>query len=542
MIRAALSLSTSLTFALSSASAMDIPAMQEEALAAGINHIYDGPWEYFVGGGVAAFDCNGDRMPDLFFAGGKEAAQLFINQSPTKGALKFTAHDTGMSERDLKKTLGAYPIDFDNDGILDLVTLRLGPNLLLKGDGKCGFSKANKDYAFDGGKAWTTAFAAQFEPEQTYPTLAFGNYVDRTAPGSPWGTCDDNILMRPQMGDDGPSFETQTLLTPGYCALSMLFTDWNKSGENALRMTNDRQYYRGGEEQLWRLPPDQAPRLYTASEGWEKVVIWGMGIAEADLNADGFPDYALTSMGDTKMQMLDDEADEESPIYRDIAFERGATAHRPYTGGDIKPSTGWHAQFDDLNNDARLDLFIAKGNVARMPDFAAFDPDNLLLGTHDAQFTESGAEAGIARETRGRGGAVVDLNADGMLDLVVVNREANISLFRNQGDATDWGHRPMGNWLQLELKQDMPNAFAVGAEISIKTGNLNQTRRIKIGGGHASGQMGFVHVGLGVAERAQIRVRWPDGDWSAPYRVFANNFVSIERDADDVRYWFPPEN
>ena len=57
-----------------------------------------------------------------------------------------------------------------------------------------------------------------------------------------------------------------------------------------------------------------------------------MGIAEADLNADGFPDYALTSMGDTKMQILDDEADEESPIYRDIAFERGATAHRPYTG------------------------------------------------------------------------------------------------------------------------------------------------------------------------------------------------------------------
>ena len=128
-----------------------------------------------------------------------------------------------------------------------------------------------------------------------------------------------------------------------------------------------------------------------------------------------------------------------------------------------------------------------------------------------------------------------------MLDLIVVNREANVSVFRNLGDKTDWGHRPMGNWLQLELKQDLPNSHAIGAEISIKTGNLNQTRRIKIGGGHASGQLGFVHVGLGVAERAQIRIKWPDGEWSAPYRVFANNFVSIKKGANDVRYWFPPE-
>lgn len=540
MMRSFISLFAGASIA-STSFAMDIPTLQEEAISAGITHSYEGPWEYFVGGGVAVMDCNGDRMPDLFFAGGKEPAKLFINQSKIGGALAFKRHDIGIKERELKKTLGAYPIDFDNDGILDLVSLRLGPNLLLKGDGKCGFTKANTLYGYKGGKAWTTAFAAQFEPDQIFPTMAFGNYVDRNAPGSPWGTCDDNLLLRPKADQKQPDYSAVMPLSPGYCTLSMLFTDWNKSGENALRMTNDRQYYRGGQEQLWRVTPNEQPQLYTANEGWEKVVIWGMGIAEADLNADGFPDYALTSMGDTKMQVLDDEADEESPIYRDIAFERGATAHRPYAGGDIKPSTGWHAQFDDLNNDARLDLFIAKGNVSRMPDFAAFDPDNLLLGTHDAKFIEAGAKAGINLKTRGRGGATVDLNADGMLDLVVVNREANVSVFRNLGDKTEWGHRPMGNWLQLELSQDLPNSHAIGAEISIKTGNLSQTRRIKIGGGHASGQLGFIHVGLGVAERAQIRVKWPDGEWSAPYRVFANNFVSIKKDANDVRYWFPSQ-
>ena len=53
-------------------------------------------------------------------------------------------------------------------------------------------------------------------------------------------------------------------------------------------------------------------------------------------------------------------------------------------------------------------------------------------------------------------------------------------------------------------------------------------RTVQVGGGHASGQAGFVHVGLGTAERAEIRVQWPDGEWSRSFRVFANNFVLIE--------------
>lgn len=50
---------------------------------------------------------------------------------------------------------------------------------------------------------------------------------------------------------------------------------------------------------------------------------------------------------------------------------------------------------------------------------------------------------------------------------------------------------------------------------------------------------GFIHVGTGVAERAQIRVQWPDGEWSAAYRVFANNFVVIRRGEAAARYWYP---
>ena len=516
----------------------DIPHMVEEAVDAGVVHSYTGPWEYFVGGGVAAFDCNGDRFPDLFLAGGKNPAQLFINESDAGSHLTFKQVPLALSDKHKTQVLGAYPINLDNDEHTDLVVLRLGENLVLKGGADCSFELANNTFGFDGGRDWSTSFAATWETDAVFPSLAIGNYVDRTAPGTPWGTCSAGQFLRSN-NSDSPQYDEPFLLEPSHCTLSMLFTDWNKSGQPALRMTNDRQYYRGGQEQLWRIDANRPPRQYSSSQGWKRLRIWGMGIAEADLNQDGFPEYALSSMGDTMLQTLDPDADEDRPTYRDIAYENGMTAHRPYTGTDLKPSTGWHTQFADLNNDTRLDLYIAKGNVEAMPDFAAFDPDNFLLGNPDGGFTETGDKAGVALDTRGRGAAVVDLNADGMLDLVVVNRHSNVSLFRNQGARTSWGHKPMGNWVAIELKMNKANINAVGARVSVKTGNVTQSRIVQIGGGHASGQLGFIHVGLGVAERASIRVQWPNGDWSHAYRVFANNFVQITKGKDEALYWYP---
>lgn len=513
----------------------DVPSMTEQSISAGIEHQYQGPWEYFVGGGAASFDCNGDRMPDLLLAGGTNNAQLFINHSEPEGNLKFEKQTLDFG-KDLTKVVGAYPINIDNDEHMDVVVLRVGSNQILKGGADCSFTKFNNQLSFDGGREWSTGFAAIWEAENSFPTLAFGNYVDRNAAGSPWGTCSPNILLRP---DATGKYSDQTLLEPGFCSLSMIFTDWNKSNTPDLRITNDRQYYRGGEEQLWNMSNGQLPRTYGRSDGWETLKIWGMGIAETDLDGDGFPEYALTSMGDTKIQSLDQDGDEESPIYRDIAFDLGATAHRPYTGKDLKPSTGWHSQFADFNNDARSDLFIAKGNVEAMPDFAKYDPDNMLLGGLNGAFTEKGDEAGIALETAGRGAIVEDFNADGMLDLVVVNRKTNINLFLNEGTKTEWGHRPMGNWVKVELDNGDINSNAIGAKISVKTGNLNQSKTIQIGGGHASGQIGFTHFGLGVAERATIRIQWPNGDWSHPYKVFANNHVVIKRGNDAANYWYP---
>ena len=117
-----------------------------------------------------------------------------------------------------------------------------------------------------------------------------------------------------------------------------------------------------------------------------------MGIASADLTGDGYPEVYLTSQGDNKLQTLADGP--AQPAYEDIALERGATAHRPFTGGDVLPSTAWHAEFADVNNDGFLDLFVAKGNVEAQTEYAMRDPNNLLIGQADGTFVEGAEDAG----------------------------------------------------------------------------------------------------------------------------------------------------
>jgi hypothetical protein len=264
-----------------------------------------------------------------------------------------------------------------------------------------------------------------------------------------------------------------------------------------------------------------------------------MGIASVDLTGDGRPEVFLTSQGDNKLQTL--EAGTAQPAYTDMALAAGVTAQRPYTGGDLLPSTAWHPEFDDVNNDAFLDLFISKGNVEAQLDHATRDPSNMLIGQVDGTFVEGAEAAGIVGYDRARGAALADLNLDGMLDLVVVHREANVSLWRNVGTGDADQPEPMGNWIAVRLAQPAPNVDAVGAWVEVKVGDRTILREVTVGGGHGSGQHGWIHAGLGGADEAEVRVQWPDGELGPWMTVEANRFVEIERGADEATRWRPGE-
>jgi hypothetical protein len=475
----------------------DTPVFVDETVGSGLASVYAGDWQYMVGGGVSAFDCNADLLPDLVLAGGEGAASVWVNRSGA--ALRFEKAVSGV---EMTGVTGAYPMDIDSDGVADLIVLRVGENVVMRGLGACRFERANEAWGFDGGDGWSTALAATFERGAEWPTIAVGNYVNRKEEAFPWGSCTPNWLHRPGEGGFAPPIE----LKPSFCALSMLFTDWDNSGQVSLRVSNDREYYKGGQEQLWHMEGE--PRLYTEAEGWARLRIWGMGIATDDLDGDGLPEYYLTSMADNKLQ----KAVAQEPLvpkFADIAFKRGVTAHRPFLGEDLNPSTAWHAQFGDVNNDGLTDLFVAKGNVDRMPDFALHDPNNLMLQQADGTFVEVADKAGVASMRSARGGQLVDLNRDGLLDLVVVNRREGAQVWRN---TTAGGH-----WVGVRLHQDGTNPDAIGARIEMRAGDRRWLRETTVGGGHMSGSLGVQHFGLGVAEGAEVRVVWPDGsvmDWT----------------------------
>ncbi len=483
-----------------------------------VAHEYAGGWEHFVGGGIAALDCDGSGRPSLFVAGGENPARLLVNATERAGAaVRFTLGEI----EEITGVTGAYPLDVDGDGVMDLAVLRVGANRLLRGLGDCRFADAGKTWGFHGGDGWSTAFSATWEPGAEWPTLALGNYVDRANPAGPFMACDTNELHRPDLKAGGRGYVAPIRLEPGYCALSMLISDWQRVGRPDLRVSNDRHYYvRDGHEEMWRL---DRMRPLGEGEGWPRLSLWGMGIASRDITGNGLPDVMLTSMGDQLVQLNEGEG-----RLRNAPYTLGTYATTPWFGDDGRPSTGWHAEWADFDNDGLTDLFIAKGNVDQMPSNAMRDPNNLLMQKAGGGFVEKADVAGVATTHRSRGAAVVDLNGDGRLDIVVVNRRAGLEVWENATEGT-------GNWLRVVPRMDGANSHAVGAWVEVRAGGTVQVQELTVGGGHVSGHAMGLHFGLGAATGAEVRVIWPDGVASGWMAVAGGRAVQVWPDGTGLR-------
>ncbi|MEM9011560.1 MAG: CRTAC1 family protein [Pseudomonadota bacterium] len=486
------------------------PHFVDATAVSGLSHTFGGGPEFVVGGGGAAFDCNGDGLPEVALAGGDAPLTIWRNRSLPGGAVTLQPVE---DLPEVRRATGVYPLDIDGDGALDLFVLRFGQNQVLRGLGACRFELA-EGLGLPMAEDWTTAFAATWT-DAGAPLLAIGNYVPRDRPLQASGNCEPSYLVPPaEVGFDAP-----ISLGPGACTLSALFLDWSGTGRIDLRFANDREYYdRGQSEQLWRLT-EEGPVAYTRDDGWDAPQLWGMGLAARDITGDDLPEVAVTSMADNRLERLRAEAGGQ-PRFDDVARAMGATAHMPHVGPDLRPSTAWHTEFADFNNDAQADLLIVKGNVDAMPRMANFDPDSLLLGD-GTRFHERSFEAGIAVDSQGRGAVVADLNGDGWLDLITVNRNQPVRLWQQVHGA--------GAWIAIDPRQAGANAFAVGALVEVKAAGIRQTQVRRVGGGHAGGTLLPLHFGLAEAEEADVRILWPDGTSGEWQTLAAGEAHLIER-------------
>ena len=284
----------------------------------------------------------------------------------------------------------------------------------------------------------------------------------------------------------------------------MLFSDWDGSGRRDLRISNDRHYYDDdvGGEQLWRFEPGEAPRAVHRRRWLGAVRLWGMGIASYDVTGDGYPEVYLTSQGANTLQTLaGGPAQPDLPRPRPRARRRRRRARS--SAATRCPSTAWHPEFQDVNNDGLMDLFVSQGQRRR-----ASRTTRRRTRTTCSSARPTGCSPRAPRPLascrfdKGRGAALADLNLDGLLDLVVVNLRAPARLWRNVGTGSADAPAPMGDWLAVRLEPTgARTAMRSARSVETRTPDRSSRREIVVGGGHGGGQLGWTHVGLGDADR-----------------------------------------
>ena len=280
----------------------------------------------------------------------------------------------------------------------------------------------------------------------------------------------------------------------------------------------------------------EPPRPYTSSHGWVQMQIWGMGIASVDLTDDGFPEGVLDEPGSRSAP--DADGGPTQPTYGDIGLKRGANAtrHMPATPRCHRPPGTPSSPTPTTTASSTCSLPGKRGRAGRLCDP---DPSNLLLGEPDGTFVEGAAGAGLREFDPGRGaawrtstwtafsissrsswGATLEFGAtSGRAAPSIRQRWATGSRCRRIGRREPGRHRRMGRE---------------------RVGNVVQSREVTVGGGHASGELGWQHFGLGSAGEAQVRVHWPDGTIGRWQPVAANRFVIVERGRADTRVLDPP--
>ena len=516
--------------------AFGAPRFVDETAASGLDHTFDGgDYTFDVGGGVAVFDCDGDGRPDVYASGGAAPAALFRNESSTGGSLRFARTTSPVT--DLTDVTGAYPIDIDADGIADLAVLEQGRATVLRGLGGCRFEDAGASLDVSPALPLATAFSATWEGTTTLPTLAFGSYLDPASSDQGDVTCcGDNELVRPDAS--GTRYAPPAPLSPGYCALSMLFSDWDGSGRRDLRVSNDRQYYDNavGERAAVARRAGRGAACSTrppTAGGCCSCGAWGSRATTSP--ATGYPEVYLTSQGDNKLQTL-----AAGPVAAGLPRHRpqatGSMRTRPAVGGDPLPSTAWHPEFQDVNNDGLDGPVRVQGQRRRDPRLREARPEQPVPRPARRDVRRGRRrQAGIVSFDRGRGAALADFNQDGLLDLVEVNLGAPVRVWRNVGGGYGGCAGADGRLARA------PAAPAGRQPRRDRRGGRDEGRRrgasrreLVVGGGHIGGQLGWTHVGLGPATEAQVRVTWPDGE-VGPWMTVARGPVRRHRARRDRR-------
>ncbi len=474
------------------------------------------------GGGLGLIDFDNDGDFDLFVANGATlsdpengpGSRLYENL----GGLRFKDVTSAAGIHLTRWAMGVAVGDYDGDGLDDLYVTCYGPNVLLRNDGEGRFADVTKR-AGVGDSRWGTSGAFGDIDNDGELDLYVVNYLQFDAanpPGrshfkgievmaGPHGLPAQHDILYENLGDG--TFRDITAAAgclaaqPGY-GLGVIIIDFDADGRQDIFVGNDSMtnflFHNLGEKRF-----DERGVLSGIAaniDGGEQAT---MGIAVADVDANGYPDLFTTNFSsDTNTLHLN----LEGTFFDDRPQQFGlALISRPYLG--------WSCGFFDFDLDGDEDLLMFNSHVYPQATMDAMDSDyeqTPLLFSRDgrrfARRTEPQIGSFLDDRHRDRAAVFGDLDRDGDIDVIVSELNGPIRVLRND--------HPGGNWLSIELRDEREtsrNHRGLGSRIELTYPNGAQRRWIYTGG-YQTSIAPYAHFGLPaeVIDVAAV-ILWPDG-------------------------------
>jgi hypothetical protein len=180
---------------------------------------------------------------------------------------------------------------------------------------------------------------------------------------------------------------------------------------------------------------------------------------------------------------------------------------------------GWGGAFLDFDNDGDLDLVIANGSA-----FVLEGSETLLLENDGkGHFIDASAKGGKCFKTRvnGRGNVILDFDNDGYLDVLLTTLADRPLLLHNRAPVKN-------HWLKLRLQGTRSNRNGYGARITVTAGDAKWRTQALCPTSFLSQGDPRVHIGLGTHSHVdRLEIRWPSGAIQTLRDIWADQILDV---------------
>ena len=420
--------------------------------------------------------------------------------------------------------MGCAFADYDNDGDADLYVTNYKENVFYLNKGDTTFKKFTSGAGGIGHKGFGSGVAWGDFDSDGFLELYVGNYIEYTKVPQgdevffPYDFFGQTNLLYLNKGDGSFIDITDAAKANGgfHLTLGVAAADYDNDDDLDIYIANDSDQnilYRNDGEMTFTNTNQPNARSRTGD------IRSGMGIAWGDYDNDGALDLFVTNWLDENNVLYRNNGD---GTFTDVSAKSGV-----FESGLGK--TCWGTVLFDMDNDTDLDMFFSAGHIDPATWENHGQQDVLMQNNGDGTFTDISEQAGLRQFESpgvGRGVAAADYDADGDVDLFIVNSGEKPLLLQNNG-----GNQL--NWLHIRTVGVESNRDGIGTRIKVITGDTHQIREVASGSSYLSQHSPEVEFGLGNHKIVdKIILKWPSGTEQTLTNIAVNQMLIITEKAD----------